>query len=176
MTLRATWSWGSRVKVLFDWGDGNRDENIHTNNPRLSEYLHVYQSIGKFYPSVRIWNYLIDCSNQTRELQSENSSTPVRILIPITGFTISPIRKAWQRTIPLDLLVSLGNGTWINLTIDWNDTTSEFVYIEAVHPAFTVFSQINNYIFQRNRFLIYYLYTGICLEGNECQKERRCNE
>ena len=136
--MRATWSWGSRVKLIFNWGDGSNDEAIHTNNDRESEFTHVYENIGTYYPTVSIWNYLIDCSNQTLQLASGGAILPVNILIPIMDFQISPVLQAWQRTVPLDLVVFFENGTWINLTIDWNDTSSSFIYIDSVPEDFNV--------------------------------------
>ena len=139
-TMRATWSWGSRVKLIFNWGDGTSNEAIHTNNDRESEFTHVYVSIGTYYPTVSIWNYLIDCSNQTLQLASGRKILPVHILIPILEFHISPVLQAWERSIQFDLVVSFANGTWINLTVDWNDSSTFFAYIDAVSENFNVFS------------------------------------
>ena len=136
--MRANWTWGSRIKVRFNWGDGSSDENNHADNARYSEYSHRYTQSGTFYPSVSIWNYLIDCSNQTLQLTSNNNLLPVHILIAISEFTISPNFIAWARKVPFNLVVFLGNGTWINLTIDWNDTTVNFFYIDIVPKNFNV--------------------------------------
>ena len=137
-TMRATWSWGSRVKLIFNWGDGTSDEAIHTNNDRESEFTHVYDSIGTYYPTVSIWNYLLDCSNQTLQLASGGKFLPVHILIPILEFRISPVLQAWERTIPFDLVVSFQNGTWLNIIIDWNDTSSSILYIDVVPGDYQV--------------------------------------
>ena len=136
--MRATWSWGSRVKLIFDWGDGTSDKVTHTDNVRISEFTHVYQTFGTFYPNVRIWNYLIDCRNQTLYLTAGGDILPVNILIPILDFQISPVFTAWQRTIPFDLSITLENGTWINISIDWNDTTYSSIYMDVIPTDFQV--------------------------------------
>ena len=124
--------------VLFNWGDGTNNENIHTDNARHSEYTHVYPQTGTYYPTVNIANYKLDCSNQTLPLTADENILPVHVLISIQGFRISPTYIAWQRTVTFELTVYIVNGTWINLTIDWNDTTSEFVYLDAIGPNFNV--------------------------------------
>ena len=138
MTLQARWSWGSRVVLRYNWGDGTINEKIHPDNSRRSEYLHVYQQTGTYYPTMSIANYKLDCSNQTVPLTAYGNLLPVHVLKSIQGFRISPAYFAWQRAVTFELTVSFLNGTWINLTIDWNDTTDDFLYIDSIGPNFNV--------------------------------------
>ena len=43
-----------------------------------------------------------------------------------------------MRTIPFDLVVSIGNGSFINLTVDWNDTSYDTYSTENETPPFNV--------------------------------------
>ena len=134
-TLRVTWSWGSRVKVIFNWGDGTSDENIHPDNSRMSESSHVYAKTGVYYPNVRIVNYVKDCSDQTFEMIDENTTLQVTVLIPIENMVVQPRAISWKRDIEITLWVSFKNGTWVDLVIDWNDSISDNLYIAQVRPG-----------------------------------------
>ena len=155
MSLRASWSWGSRVKLQFKWGDGSSDLQMYPDNARESECSHVYARPGIYYPSVSIWNYLIDCSNQTLQLRSNNTLLPVEIfipLLPIEDFKVTPTLAAWCSMVPFNLSVFIGYATLVNLTIDWDDNTSDFLYMERLtndmHKVFQYASNFCNlYIF-----------------------------
>ena len=58
--------------------------------------------------------------------------------MPIEEFKIDPEKAAWMRTIPFDLVVSIGNGSFINLTVDWNDTSYDTYSTENETPPFNV--------------------------------------
>ena len=133
-TLHVTWSWGSRVKVIFNWGDGTRYENIHPDNSRMSESSHVYPETGVYYPNVRILNYIKDCSDQTFDMINANTSLQVRVLNPVQNMTLYPAEISWPRNGEITLWVSIKNGTWVNLVIDWKDSFTDSLYIPQVRP------------------------------------------
>ncbi len=131
------WTWGSRVKVLFKWGDELLDENIHPDRSRQSEFSHIYAEPKTYYSEVIIRNYIRDCSEQSLKILEDNSTLLVNVLIPINGFEVSPTLTSVERLTDLRMDVSFWTGTWINLTIDWNDTTIETIYIELIKPGFS---------------------------------------
>ena len=135
VNLRANWTWGSRMKVKFDWGDGMNDVEIYSDNSRESEFSHLYAKPGTYFPSVSIWNYLIDCSNQSLQLHSDNMLVPIEIFNPpstLSDFTLTPNFTGWRRNVPFNLSVFIGNATFINLTINWNDSASDSLYVEFI--------------------------------------------
>ena len=138
VTLNASWTWGSRVNVAYNWGDGTSDVQMHPGNARHSEYTHRYAQPGTYFPTVSISNYLIDCSNQTLQLFVNDILVPIQVLGPILGLQVSPKFTGWQRGVPFELSISIENGTMLNLTIDWNDTTSDLLLIDDVKENFSV--------------------------------------
>ena len=127
--ITAKWLWGSRMNVIFNWGDGKETMNVHSDNTRNSIATHNYSVPGRYYGNVTIFNYLLDCSNQTLKYNAENIEFMYNVLYNISGLEIRPNLFAWNRTVPLKFTIFLDQGTWINVTIDWNDTTSNFFYV-----------------------------------------------
>ena len=71
ITITASWTWGSRVTVVFDWDDKtDQSINIHPDAARNSTTSHIYTVPGTYIPKVNIFNYIDDCSNQTIQLKS----------------------------------------------------------------------------------------------------------
>ena len=123
------------MNVKFDWGDGMNDVQMYTDNSRKSEYSHLYANPGNYFPTASIWNYMIDCSNQTLQLISDSILLPIEIFIPlspISDLIISPNFTGWRRNAPFNLSVFIGNATLVNLTVNWNDSTSDFLYVERI--------------------------------------------
>ena len=131
-TITAKWIWGSRVNVIFNWGDGTESLNVHSDNSRISTASRNYSVPGKYFGFVTIYNYLLDCSNQTLKKNVRNVEFMYNVLYNISGFKISPNLLPGNRTIPLTFTIFLDQGTWINVSIDWNDTTSNFFYINNI--------------------------------------------
>ena len=128
--LTASWDWGSRVLVTFDWGDQTPPvANSHFTDERDSNSSHVYREPGTFYPKINIHNYLLDCSNQTLHLLP-----PLIVDYLIEGFVIvgAPIallthpnynRQTHSVTLKFQLCAQQGINTpiYLKMRIDYGD-------------------------------------------------------
>ena len=70
------------MNVIFDWDDRTEKlQNIHTGDERRSTTSHTYAAPGTYYPKIKIYNYLLDCSDQTLTLLP-----PLIVDYPLEGF------------------------------------------------------------------------------------------
>ena len=120
------------MNVIFNWGDGTETLNVISDNSRNSNASHNYSVAGRYFGFVTIYNYLLDCSNKTLRHNDENFEFMYNVLYNISGLEIFPNLLAWNRTLPLEFRIFLDQGTWINVSIDWNDTTSNFFYVNNI--------------------------------------------
>ncbi len=118
--------------MIFNWGDGKETLNVHSDNSRISISSHNYSIPGTYFGSVAIFNYLIDCSNTTLRHNAENFEFMYNVLYNISGLEIVPNLLSWNRSVPLEFTIYLDEGTWINVSIDWNDTTSGSFYVNNI--------------------------------------------
>ena len=132
MFVAVKWAWGSRVDVSFEWADGTHTVNRHTNNARESIASHIYTVPGRYFPSVHIMNYLLDCSSQTLTSNYEDLFWNIAVLYNVSGLRVMPSLIAWNRTEPFLLTVFLDQGTWLNMTVNWNDSTEDFFYVNNI--------------------------------------------
>ena len=84
-SIIANWTWGSRLTLWFDWGDGTPITPLNiTDNGRSASATHQYTYPGTFLTSVKVFNYRVDCSNQTLALAS-----PVQVDYPLPAYYLT---------------------------------------------------------------------------------------
>ena len=54
------------------------------------------------------------------------------VLFDIQGLKVTPIIISWNRTAPFTLTLILDQGTWVNISVDWNDTSEDFRYVNNI--------------------------------------------
>ena len=119
--------------VECDWGDeSNNTVMEYTNAARQSVASHLYSGQGTFKPSVTIYNYIIDCSRQTLSKNPSNEEWSITIIRAVRGLRLSQNNLLGIRSQDIQIDILLDAGTWVNITVDWNDTTTDSGYFEFV--------------------------------------------
>ena len=133
VTVTATWTWGSRINVEFEWDDGSNFTLYNFSNAARQETAsHIYSGQGTFNPSVTIYNYLLDCSRQTLTKNSGGVNWELIIIRPIRGLRLNSSMVVGIRAEQLTIYILLDTGTLVNISVDWNDNTIDSNVYEFV--------------------------------------------
>lgn len=118
--------------VEYDWDDGSNTTMEYTNASRQSVASHLYAEQGNYNPTVTIYNYIIDCSRQTLNKNPSNKELNITVIRAVRGLRLSQNSLVGIRSQDHPIEILLDAGTWVNVTADWNDTTSDSGYFEFV--------------------------------------------